>query len=58
MTALDLAPATDDTLASRAEWAVVDCCTIVWQKFAHLFRQPSTFAWQLGFPIVMVLVFV
>ncbi|HWL99459.1 MAG TPA: ABC transporter permease [Nocardioidaceae bacterium] len=58
MTTLDLAPASDGTLASRAKWAVVDCGTIVWQEFAHLLRQPSTFAWQLGFPIVMVLMFV
>ena len=28
------------------------------QELAHLVRQPSTFAWQLGFPIVTVLLFV
>jgi ABC-2 type transport system permease protein len=48
----------EDSLASRARWAVVDCWTVVWQEFTHLVRQPSTFAWQLGFPIVMVLMFV
>jgi ABC-2 type transport system permease protein len=48
----------DDSLARRARWAVVDCWTIVWQEIKHLVRQPSTFAWQLGFPIVMVLMFV
>jgi hypothetical protein len=37
---------------------VVDCWTVVVQEMTHLFRQPSTFAWQLGFPIVMVLMFV
>lgn len=55
---ITLAPEADDTLAARAKWAVVDCWTIVWQEINHLIRQPSTFAWQLGFPIVMVLMFV
>jgi ABC transporter DrrB family efflux protein len=59
MTTTDqLTPAADDRLASRARWAIVDCWTIVWQELTHLLRQPSTFAWQLGFPIVMVLMFV
>lgn len=58
MTALELAPDPQDTLAARAKWAAVDCWTIVWQEFNHMLRQPSTFAWQLGFPIVMVLMFV
>lgn len=57
-TTLDLVPDIDDSLVSRAKWAVVDCWTIVWQEITHLVRQPSTFAWQLGFPIVMVLMFV
>lgn len=52
------APPADDTLAARAKWAVVDCWTVVVQEMTHLVRQPSTFAWQLGFPIVMVLLFV
>jgi ABC-2 type transport system permease protein len=52
MTTLDLAP------EHRMKWAVLDCRTVVWQELNHLFRQPSTFAWQLGFPIVMVLMFV
>jgi ABC transporter DrrB family efflux protein len=58
MTAIAITPDTNDSLASRARWAVVDCWTIVLQEFTHLVRQPSTFAWQLGFPIVMVLMFV
>lgn len=58
MTAIELAPPPADSLAGRAKWAVVDCLTIVWQEINHLIRQPSTFAWQLGFPIVMVLMFV
>ncbi|WP_201791123.1 ABC transporter permease [Nesterenkonia sp. PF2B19] len=39
-------------------WAARDCWTIVLQEFTHLVRQPSTFAWQIGFPVVMVLMFV
>lgn len=58
MTTVDLAPDMDDSLASRARWAVVDCWTVVVQELTHLVRQPSMFAWQLGFPIVMVLLFV
>ncbi|MEQ4300099.1 ABC transporter permease [Plantactinospora sp. B6F1] len=58
MTTIPLAPETTDTLASRIRWAVVDCWTILLQEMVHLVRQPSTFAWQLGFPIVMVLMFV
>ncbi|MQA07828.1 MAG: ABC transporter permease [Pseudonocardiaceae bacterium] len=58
MTTLNVAPDTDDTLAGRVKWAIVDCWSIVWQELVHLIRQPSTFAWQLGFPIVMVLMFV
>lgn len=58
MSTVDLASHADDTLASRAKWAVLDCWTVVWQEITHLIRQPSTFAWQLGFPIVMVLMFV
>ena len=43
---------------SRLLWAARDCWTIVLQEFTHLMRQPSTFAWQIGFPVVMVLMFV
>jgi ABC-type multidrug transport system permease subunit len=52
------APAVEETLAARALWAVRDSWTIVVQEFTHLVRQPSTFAWQLGMPVVMVLMFV
>jgi hypothetical protein len=58
MTAADLAPTVEESLGSRMKWAVKDSWTIVWQEITHLVRQPSTFAWQLGFPIVMVLLFV
>ncbi|GAA1040543.1 ABC transporter permease [Virgisporangium ochraceum] len=48
----------EDSFRARARWAVVDCWTVVIQELTHLARQPSTFAWQLGFPIVTVLLFV
>lgn len=50
--------ATGETSRSRMLWGIRDCWTIVLQEFTHLFRQPSTFAWQIGFPVVMVLMFV
>lgn len=58
MTATTLAPLPDETLGSRIKWTLHDYRTIVGQEFTHLWRQPVNFAWQLGFPIVMVLLFV
>lgn len=48
----------DETALERLAWAVRDCWTIVVQEFTHLIRQPSMFAWQLGMPVIMVLMFV
>ncbi|MGP3951695.1 ABC transporter permease [Streptomyces sp. 7N604] len=42
----------------RLYWAVADCLTIVRNELTHLVRQPANIAWQLGFPIVSVLLFV
>ncbi|MCX2968766.1 MULTISPECIES: ABC transporter permease [Streptomyces] len=42
----------------RLYWALTDCWTIVRRELTHLARQPSLIAWQLGFPIVSVLLFV
>lgn len=42
----------------RLKWAVSDCWTIVRRGLLHYRRQPSNIAWQLGFPIVSVLLFV
>ncbi|MBH5336398.1 ABC transporter permease [Streptomyces pactum] len=42
----------------RAYWAVTDCLTIVRTELLHLVRNPSTIAWQLGTPVVFVLLFV
>lgn len=44
--------------ARRAYWALADCWTIVRRDLTHLVKQPSLIAWQLGFPIVSVLLFV
>lgn len=42
----------------RWTWAITDCLTIVRTELSHLVKQPSEIAWQLGFPIVSVLLFV
>jgi len=42
----------------RMYWVIADCLTIVRRGLTHLVRQPSLIAWQLGFPIVSVLLFV
>ncbi|MEU6959320.1 ABC transporter permease [Streptomyces chrestomyceticus] len=38
--------------------AFADCWTIVRRDLTHLLKQPANIAWQLGFPIVSVLLFV
>ncbi|MEU0934839.1 ABC transporter permease [Embleya sp. NPDC005971] len=42
----------------RLYWAITDCLTVVRNELVHIARQPSALAWQLGFPIVSVLLFV
>jgi ABC-2 type transport system permease protein len=42
----------------RLYWAFTDCWTIVRRDLTHLVKQPSLIAWQLGFPIVSVLLYV
>ncbi|MGH3904346.1 MAG: ABC transporter permease [Pseudonocardiaceae bacterium] len=42
----------------RVYWAIADCWTVVRRDLTHLVKQPSIIAWQLGFPIVSVLLFV
>ncbi|SCK07371.1 ABC transporter permease [Streptomyces sp. WMMB 322] len=57
-------PATSATAAAtparerRLRWALTDCWTVVRRDLTHLVKQPSLIAWQLGFPIVSVLLFV
>lgn len=41
-----------------AYWAVADAWTMVWRQLLYHVRQPTTILWQLGFPIVSVLLFV
>ncbi|WP_026923359.1 ABC transporter permease [Glycomyces arizonensis] len=48
----------DETLGARVKWTLHDYRAIVGQEFTHIVREPANFAWQLGFPIVMVLLFV
>ncbi|RBM17762.1 ABC transporter permease [Streptomyces sp. PT12] len=57
---MNAAPVAVDTEGPerRAYWALVDCGTIVRRDLTHLVKQPSLIAWQLGFPIVSVLLFV
>jgi ABC-2 type transport system permease protein len=42
----------------RLYWAMADCWTMVRRGLLYYVRQPSIIAWQLGFPIVSVLLFV
>ncbi len=41
----------------RLYWAMADCWTVVRRGLLHMVRQPSNIAWQLGFPVVSVLLF-
>lgn len=47
-----------DARPQRMYWALADCWTMVHRNLLYYVRQPSTIAWQLGFPIVSVLLFV
>lgn len=42
----------------RVYWAVADCLTIVRTDFISRLRYPSAIAWQLGTPVMFVLLFV
>ncbi|MEU5975968.1 ABC transporter permease [Streptomyces sp. NPDC047315] len=41
----------------RAYWAVVDCWSVVRRGFFNYQRQPLAIVWQLGFPILSVLLY-
>ncbi|MCP9944240.1 ABC transporter permease [Streptomyces somaliensis] len=41
----------------RAYWAVADCWSIVRRTLTHYRRKPADIVWQLGFPIVSVLLY-
>jgi ABC-2 type transport system permease protein len=47
-----------DSAERRIYWAIADCWTMVRRGLLYYVRQPSIIAWQLGFPIVSVLLFV
>jgi ABC-2 type transport system permease protein len=51
-------PVTEESPRRRMYWAMSDCWTVVLRDLTHLVKQPSLIAWQLGFPIVSVLLFV
>ncbi len=57
MSAVERGAAVDEGVGERLYWAVADCWTIVLRGLTHYVRQPSNIAWQLGFPIVSVLLF-
>ncbi|WP_343074354.1 ABC transporter permease [Phytoactinopolyspora limicola] len=47
----------DDGPGQRLYWAFADGWTIVRRGLTHYVRQPTNILWQLGFPIVSVLLF-
>jgi ABC-type multidrug transport system permease subunit len=51
-------PATADAPERRLYRAITDCLTMVRNELTHIARQPSIIAWQLGFPIMSVLLYV
>ncbi|GGZ76325.1 ABC transporter permease [Streptomyces bluensis] len=54
MSSLDL---TERPAHGRAYWALADCWNIVRRGLTHYQRQPVNIAWQLGFPILSVLLY-
>ncbi|MFJ1577726.1 ABC transporter permease [Streptomyces sp. NPDC088182] len=56
--ALDLETGSDyGSRHGRAYWAVADCWNVVRRGLTHYQRQPVYILWQLGFPIVSVLLY-
>ncbi|MEV5981948.1 ABC transporter permease [Streptomyces sp. NPDC052114] len=41
----------------RLHWALVDCWNVTRRYLTHYLRQPVTIVWQLGFPIISVLLY-
>ena len=56
-TAPNPVPVLPEADGRRLYWALADCWTIVRRYLTHLVRQPAGLAWQLGFPIVSVLLY-
>lgn len=42
---------------SRAYWALADCWNVTRRSLTHYQRQPLAIVWQLGFPIISVLLY-
>jgi ABC-type polysaccharide/polyol phosphate export permease len=55
--ALDLTDLTDLPVRSRTYWLLADVGNIVRRGLTHYRRQPVNIAWQLGFPILSVLLY-
>ncbi|NUL04041.1 ABC transporter permease [Streptomyces lunaelactis] len=55
MSAVELMPA--GAPERRIYWTVVDCWNVVRRGLTHYQRQPVYIAWQLGFPILSVLLY-
>lgn len=56
MTALELHARTGRE-RSRAHWALADCWNVTRRSLTHYQRQPVAIVWQLGFPIISVLLY-
>ncbi|NUP39850.1 MAG: ABC transporter permease [Streptomyces sp.] len=58
MTSAAEIPTVLDGPERRAYWAVADCLTIVRTELITILRYPAAIAWQLGTPVMFVLLFV
>ncbi|MGW4230120.1 ABC transporter permease [Streptomyces sp. NPDC004980] len=56
MTALELHARTGPE-RSRAHWVLTDCWNVTRRSLTHYQRQPLAIVWQLGFPIISVLLY-
>ncbi|MFC8587157.1 ABC transporter permease [Streptomyces sp. NPDC057217] len=52
-----MSTALTSTTGGRAYWAVADCLTLVRRTLLNYRRNPTAILWQLGFPIVSVLLY-
>ncbi|WP_055697163.1 MULTISPECIES: ABC transporter permease [Streptomyces] len=48
---------TADAAHGRLFWALTDCWNVTRRYLTHYLRQPVTIVWQLGFPIISVLLY-
>ncbi|MFH8609248.1 ABC transporter permease [Streptomyces sp. NPDC018029] len=52
-----LTTGTSQAAHGRLFWALSDCWNVTRRYLTHFLRQPVTIAWQLGFPIISVLLY-